>query len=113
MGVSVERLELQEVFIAGRYSLDELLGSWTYEVTIHMADIVLFKWAKYTKTTNELFLLLRIKKKKITPKTLNPQIFKTSLFKCLFFSLRETPETMFVFYLKIFILLYFNAYFPP
>ena len=74
MGVSVERLELQEVFIAGRYSLDELLGSWTYEVTSHMADIVLFKWAKYTKTTNELFLLLRIKKKSrlkpLTPKFL-------------------------------------------
>ena len=64
MGVSVERLELQEIFIAGRYSLDELLRSWTYEVTSHMADIVLFKWVKYTKTTNELFLLLRIKKKK-------------------------------------------------
>ena len=111
MGVSVERLVLQEVFIAGRYSLDELLGSWTYEVTSHMADIVLFKWAKYTKTTDEL-LLLRIFLK-ITPKTLNPQIFKTSLFKCLFFSLRETPETMFVFYLKIFILHFLNVYFPP
>ena len=73
MGVSVERLELQEIFIAGRYSLDELLRSWTYEVTSHMADIVLFKWAKYTKTTDEL-LLLRIGKD--TSETLNPNLFR-------------------------------------
>lgn len=57
MGDSGERLELQRIFIAGRYSLDELLGSWTYEVTRHMADIMLFKWVKYVKTIDELSLL--------------------------------------------------------